>query len=210
MGSMKNKAMEAEAQADYETRVSVKMMEVEKREDKPTRLVGYAAVFNQATELYPGYFERIANGAFTRTLKEGADVRALVDHDPSKIIGRSTADPATLDLEENAKGLKVSITPPDTQVGRDIVESVSRGDVDQMSFAFRTVAYEWEEKGDTATRTLTDVDLFDVSIVTYPAYPQTSVAVRCLERQRAGNPPKPTHDYSDVEARIDALRKRAR
>jgi HK97 family phage prohead protease len=144
-------------------------------------LDGYAAVFNKVAEIWPGYREKIAHGAFTRTLAEGADVRALVDHDPSRILGRNTA--GTLTLEENNKGLKVRIAPANTTAGRDIVESVRRGDVTQMSFAFLPIVEEFEEHKDGSyTRTLKDVDLFDVSIVTYPAYPQTSIAVRSLER----------------------------
>jgi HK97 family phage prohead protease len=129
--------------------------------------------------------EKIAPGAFSRTLAEKADVRALVDHDPSKIIGRTKS--RTLKLDENSKGLKVEIKPADTQAGRDILKSVERGDVDQMSFGFRTVKDEWEDHKDgTATRTLVDVDLFDVSPVTFPAYADTTIAARSLELRRQG------------------------
>jgi len=148
------------------------------------KLAGYAALFNNTTEIVPGFNERIAKGAFARALSEKQDVRALVDHQSEKIIGRTTA--GTLDLAENSKGLKTVIRPPDTQVGRDIVTSVGRGDVDQMSFAFRVVKESWEDHKDgTSTRTLEDVDLFDVSVVTYPAYPDTSVAVRSYEQRKA-------------------------
>lgn len=220
MGAMKNRAMEAEAAADYEVRVLPKAWEIEERADKPPVLRGYAAVFNKTIELFRGYFERVAPGAFTRTLEEGADVRALVDHDPSKILGRSTADPPTLILAEDKKGLRVEIAPPDTQVGRDIVESVRRGDVDQMSFGFRVVKEEMEDKDGITTRTLTDVELYDVSAVTYPAYPQTSIAVRSFDEWRskhpkASRPPPPPKepdnepdaiDYSDVEQQINKVR----
>lgn len=145
-------------------------------EDKPV-LVGYAALFNKPAELWPDFIEKIAPGAFARTLREGADVRALVDHDSSQILGRNKA--GTLSLEENTKGLKVRIEPPDTTVGRDIVTNIRAGNVDQMSFAFRTVAVTYEEKKDgTVISTLEDVDLFDVSVVTYPAYKDTKVDVR--------------------------------
>lgn len=234
MGQMKNKAMEAEAERDAivpcvgdscgggcgartcqrETRIVAESLEIETRDDSPPRLRGYAAVFNKTTELWPGYLERIAPGAFTRTLKEGADVRALVNHNPDMIIGRSVADPPTLEMSEDAKGLKVSILPPDTQVGRDIVTSIERGDVSQMSFAFRTVKEEIEDKDGVVTRTLVDADLFDVSPVTYPAYPQTSVAVRSLEQWRTDHPvaaptsesKKPEIDYSAEEKLIDSRR----
>jgi HK97 family phage prohead protease len=153
--------------------------------DKPTKLTGYAALFNRETELFPGLREKIAPGAFARTLAEKADVRALVDHDPSKILGRTKA--GTLKLLQNSKGLRVEIKPGDTQAGRDILESIDRGDVDQMSFGFRMVKESWEDHKDgTATRTLEDVDLFDVSAVTFPAYADTTIAARSLEMRKKG------------------------
>ena len=144
-------------------------------------LTGYAALFNRETELFPGFRERIAPGAFARSLKENADVRALVDHDSSRILGRTKA--GTLDLTENRKGLKVVITPPETQVGQDVVTNIRAGNLDQMSFGFRAKkdSFEQSKDGLTVTRTLKDVDLIDVSIVTFPAYSDTSVAVRSME-----------------------------
>jgi len=179
---------------------------VEVREDgekQPSKLVGYAALFDKPTELFPGLTERVAPGAFTRTLEEGADVRALVDHDPSKIIGRTKS--GTLALQENRKGLKVAIDAADTQAGRDILESVARGDVDQMSFGFRVVKESWEDlKDGSSVRTLEDVDLFDVSAVTFPAYPDTKIAARSLElRKRGGAKPQ-----APSAPKMDALKKR--
>jgi HK97 family phage prohead protease len=151
--------------------------------DQGTAIEGYAAVFNRDSEPLGGFVERIQPGAFRRTLAEGADVRALIDHDPSRIIGRRKA--GTLEVREDPHGLKVSIKPPDTTAGRDLVASIRRGDVDQMSFGFRAVRDEWEERSDGMTqRTLVDVDLFDISAVTFPAYPDTEIAVRSLERWR--------------------------
>ena len=145
-------------------------------------LRGYAALFNKETELFPGFRERIAPGAFARSLKENADVRALVDHDSSRILGRTKA--GTLDLTENSKGLKVAIRPPETQVGQDVVTNIRAGNLDGMSIGFivREESFKDSKDGLTVTRTLEDVDLVDVSVVTYPAYPDTSVAVRSLER----------------------------
>lgn len=150
-----------------------------------TTIEGYAAVFNSESEpldIFGGVFvERIAPGAFKRSLSDGADVRALVDHDPSRIIGRRKA--GTLEVREDPRGLKVSIKPPDTSAGRDLVASIRRGDVDQMSFGFRTIKDQWEEKEDgTTERTLLDVDLLDVSAVTFPAYADTTIAVRSMQR----------------------------
>src|SRR5262245_2558056 len=99
-------------------------------------IVGYAAVFESLSEDLGGFRERIRPDAFTRSLQEGADVRALVDHDPSRVLGRNKA--GTLRLRTDTRGLLVEIDPPNTTAGRDIVESIRRGDVDGMSFAFRT------------------------------------------------------------------------
>jgi HK97 family phage prohead protease len=142
-------------------------------------IAGYAAVFDSLSEDFGGWRERIKVGAFTRSLREGADVRALVDHDPSKILGRNLA--GTLRIKPNGKGLYVEIDAPDTSIGRDIQKSIKRGDVNGMSFAFidRSNPEEnWHMEDGVAIRELLDVDLRDVSVVTYPAYPQTDVAVR--------------------------------
>lgn len=147
------------------------------------KIDGYAAVFNQLSENLGGFREKIDPHAFDETLANGDDVRGLVDHDPSRILGRIKA--GTLHLNTDAVGLHYVIDPPDTQTGRDILESLKRGDVDQSSFAFRTLDDNWEFKKNadghtTATRTLLRVKLYDVSVVTYPAYPQTKVGVRSL------------------------------
>lgn len=148
------------------------------------RLVGYAALFNKSTELFPGLRETVAPGAFTRTLEEGADVKALFNHNPDIVLGRNKA--GTLTLEENTKGLKVNIQPPDTETGRGVVESVRRGDVSQMSFAFEVVEVTEKDVGDGWwERTLVDVELSDVSLVTYPAYPDTTIAARSWEERKA-------------------------
>lgn len=142
------------------------------------KIRGYAAVFNQESELLGGFRETIAPGAFKKTLKE-ADVRALFNHDPNFVLGRTSA--GTLALREDKNGLYMEIDAPDTQQGRDVMTLIERGDVDQASFAFRVVKDTWtNEEGQTPTRTLDEVQLFDVSPVTYPAYTQTSVAVRSM------------------------------
>ncbi len=147
------------------------------------KIVGYPAVFNKLSENLGGFREKIAPGTFTTTLDKGDDVRALVDHDPSKVLGRNTA--GTLSLEQNTKGLKATIKPADTQAGRDIIVSLERGDIDGMSFGFRTITDKWETIDGEEIRTLEEVQLFDVSVVTYPAYPDTSVALRSMEKVKA-------------------------
>lgn len=169
----------------YDREDGVKLGQPELREDQPfPKISGYAAVFNVLSlPLFFGVREKIRPGAFTRALKEGQDVRGLVDHKPSMILGRTKA--GTLRLREDDHGLHYEIDPPDTTVGRDVIVSLRRKDVDQSSFAFRVKEEEYnikkEDNGDkTVIRELIDVDLFDVSVVTYPAYPQTSVSVRNL------------------------------
>lgn len=140
---------------------------------------GYAAVFNSLSEDIFGFKERVMPGAFKRTLGEGADVRALINHDPSLILGRSKSN--TLSLEEDDKGLKFRCEMPNTSYAADLMESINRGDVSQCSFGFITRQQTWiENKEDLTIRELNDVDLFDVSVVTYPAYSDTSVKSRSL------------------------------
>lgn len=144
--------------------------------DELPNIVGYAAVFDVLSVPMWGFREKIAPGAFTKSLASVPDVRALVDHMSEKILGRTKS--GTLALEENKKGLKATITPPDTTLGRDTVESIRRGDLGEMSFAFRTISDKVEIISEEEIRTLLELDLVDVSVVTYPAYQQTSVAVR--------------------------------
>jgi HK97 family phage prohead protease len=143
------------------------------------KLVGYAAKFspNRSQDL-GGFLEQIDPKAFTRSLAQGADVRALINHDQNLILGRSTS--GTLNLLVDSEGLLVEITPPDTSYARDLMVSMSRGDVTQMSFAFVTKKDAWDKEGDKNIRTLLDVDLHDVSAVTYPAYLNTEIGLRSL------------------------------
>jgi hypothetical protein len=152
--------------------------------DSSPHMRGYAAVFNSLSEPLGQWGapirEKIRPGAFARTLKQ-ADIRALLNHDPNYVLGRNKV--GTLSLAEDARGLAVDIQPPDTQWARDLTASMKRGDIDQMSFGFQIVKDEWEKGKDasgaeTVTRTLVEVKLFDVSVVTFPAYPSTSAGVR--------------------------------
>lgn len=169
-----------------EIRCCVRPLEVRQEEKQRPRLVGYAAMFNLPSVDLGGFVEIVRPGAFTRTLAEGADVRALIDHDSSLIIGRNKAK--TLSLAEDDTGLRVEIIPPDTQAGRDVVENVRLGNLDGMSFAFETRVQRWSDLATPVLRELLDVDLWDVSVVAYPAYPQTDVALRSLEAWRQAQP----------------------
>jgi len=149
----------------------------EVRADGNKRIIkGYAAVFGALSDDLGGFVERIAPSAFSRCLSLNADVRCLVDHEPSKILGRSTA--GTLRLSQDSTGLAIECDMPDTTLGNDTLESIRRGDLNQMSFGFICVDEDWSALPDgTKLRTVSDADLFDVSVVTYPADKSSSVGV---------------------------------
>jgi HK97 family phage prohead protease len=142
------------------------------------RIVGYAAKYDLSSEDLGGFREFVRPGAFQRSLDSAPDVRALIDHNPSLILGRTVS--GTLRLESDAIGLKVTIDPPDTQYAADLMAVMARGDVSQMSFAFTTSEDAWDLVDGQRVRSLLAVELHDVSVVTYPAYPDTTVAVRSL------------------------------
>jgi HK97 family phage prohead protease len=137
---------------------------------------GYAIVFNVKSEDLGGFREIIMPEAVARTLREGLDVRALVDHDSSKVIGRTSA--GTLALTVDRHGLKVSIDPPKTSIARDLVESVRRGDISGMSFSFRTLDDQWRMEDGLPIREVTDMRIREVSVVTFPAYSATEISAR--------------------------------
>lgn len=165
-----------------ETRVSAEF----RMELSGQKIVGYAAKFapNRSQDL-GGFIEQIDPKAFTRSLKANADVRALIDHNPSLILGRTLS--GTLQLSTDSTGLLVEITPPDTSYSRDLMVSLERGDVTQMSFAFITKQDSWNKEDSLNIRTLLDVDLHDVSAVTYPAYLNTEIGLRSLQEHVANN-----------------------
>ena len=157
-------------------------------------LRGTAAAFNQPTRLGEGWHEVIAPGAFTRSLQRQDDVRALVNHDPNLILGRTKS--GTLKLSESARGLDFLVTLPDTATGRDTWTLVKRGDWDMCSFAFQVDGSDgddWQDdwtctdsdccRKSTPLRTLRNLRLFDISpVVTYPAYVKgTSVSGFAVE-----------------------------
>lgn len=149
--------------------------------DGKVTVAGYAAVFGEAADI-GGYFrEVIARGAFTNTLRT-ADVRAYFDHDRGRVLGRTSS--GTLRLAEDQKGLAVEIDLPDTSDGRDVKALIERGDISGMSFGFSVLKQEWDETVDPPTRTILEVELREVSIVSEPAYDGTSIALRSLDEAR--------------------------
>jgi len=153
---------------------TVQDVEARQAEDGTMRLRGYAAVFNDASVPLP-FKETIAPGAFRKTLSETPDVRLLINHEGLPLARTKNG---TLTLSEDDRGLFMDAEIADTSEGRDLYKLVERGDVDQMSFAFRVIRQKWNE--DRSVRTLTEVSLADgdVSVVTYPAYPTTTVEAR--------------------------------
>jgi HK97 family phage prohead protease len=139
---------------------------------------GYAAVFNQVAEIWPGFREVVRPGAFARAIEEGADVRALWNHDPNYVLGRRGS--GTLSIQEDEHGLRYVVKPPKAQWAEGVQETIGRGDVNQSSFAFVVRLERWTQDVENgfSLRELLDVDLIDVSPVTYPAYEGTSVGLR--------------------------------
>lgn len=170
------------AEADLRSKMAKKIerrtytvRDIEARADGDgMRLAGYAAVFNDASVPLP-FKESIAPGAFRKTLSETPDVRMLINHQGLPVCRTKNR---TLKLEEDDRGLRFEADLADTQEGRDIYELVKRGDVDQMSFAFRVIRQKWND--DRTRRVLSEVSLADgdISVVTYPAYPTTTVEAR--------------------------------
>jgi len=142
---------------------------------------GHAAVFDSWSEMLGGIFpfkEKVRKGAFSQTIEKD-DIRALFNHDPNYVLGRNKA--GTLELKEDETGLYVRIIPPDTQAARDLITSIERGDINQMSFGFMVEEEKWDTVDGVDVRELRRVRLFDVSPVTFPAYPSTDVGVRAME-----------------------------
>lgn len=149
---------------------------------------GYFSVFNSVYELWPGASESVAPGAFGSSL--GEDVRALVDHETRLVLGRNKA--GTLELREDSHGLwgKIRINTDDTDA-MNLYNRVKRGDVDQCSFGFEIVKEDTDVREDGSVHwTIREVRLYEVSVVTFPAYEETSVAAR-------------KKDYETIRARED-------
>lgn len=169
----KKKSSETEIERRF---IPQSMLRLQRADDKPDTLVGYAAVFNKLSEpLFMNVRERIEPGAFKKSIKKD-DIRALVDHDSSMLLARNKS--GTLKLKEDNTGLHTIIDLPETQLARDISQLIERGDLSGMSFGFRTVSDSWETVDEQEIRILKEVKLFDVSVVTFPAYPDTTIVVR--------------------------------
>ena len=153
------------------------MSEFQTRSDEAGDLYisGYFAVFNSNYELWPGATESIGDTAFDEALSD--DIRCLIDHETRLVLGRNKA--GTLTLKVDSRGLwgEVKINPKD-QDAMNLYERVKRGDVDQCSFGFDILEEDFEDRGDSVHWTILKVRLYEVSVVTFPAYTDTSVSAR--------------------------------
>lgn len=166
-----------------EKRVLTQPIEIRAAEDGTRTVRGYASVFDIDSENLGGFIERIAPGAFDQA--DMSDVRALFNHDDNKVLARSSS--GTLRLGVDDRGLFYEFDLPNTSYARDLAELMDRGDVDQSSFGFtiHKDGEEWDWNREPARRTITKIDrLFDVSVVTYPAYPDATVALRTLDQKK--------------------------
>jgi HK97 family phage prohead protease len=134
--------------------------------------------------------EKFRAGAFSRALATGADVRALVGHDRTIVLGRNTA--GTMRLSDDADALRFEIDPPDTAIGEHYRVSAERGDMRGVSIKFYKVADIWTGAGEATTREVTEADLEEISLTAFPAYGDTEAATRSLdEHAQAVNRPDP-------------------
>jgi len=155
-----------------ERRIAYTTLDLRQAQDGTT-LYGYAAVFDSPSEPMP-FVEYVKRGAFQKTIKDGADVRLLIDHEGVPLARTKSG---TLRLSEDERGLAVEadLDPMNPDAAR-IISAMKRGDLSQMSFAFRTIKDSWSD--DRSVRELREVQLFDVSVVTFPAYEETVAEIR--------------------------------
>lgn len=168
--------------SEFEKRIA-QQVELRADESGTKTLTGYAAVFHSPADI-GGYFtEQIAPGAFAETIK--GDVRCLFNHQSENVLGRTKS--GTLRLWEDGKGLRFEVDLPDTVLGKDVGTLVKRGDVSGCSFNFRATKQSWDDTVDPPLRTLERLEIDEVSIVTFPAYSDTTVGIRSLDQWRSGS-----------------------
>ena len=151
---------------------------IEKREDGKEVVIGYGSVFNSRSENLGGFYEYIDPNAITNETIKNSDVRALINHDPNLILARSKNGEGNLKLSIDERGLRYEYEMPDLSYARDLSINLKNGNISQSSFAFTIASNgeKWDtDKEGRDIRTITKIDrLFDISSVTYPAYPDAS------------------------------------
>ncbi len=172
--------------SDKEMRASAEKIEIRNEPGEKIRVSGYAAVFGEEANIGGMFTEVIERGAFSRALERSDDVVFLVNH---KGLPLARTRSGTLKLTEDERGLymETELDGSDPDV-RSIVPKMKRGDLDKMSFGFIPTRDEWDDKGDKPKRTIKDLQLHDVAIVTKPAYQGTEIGLRSLNQFRATQP----------------------
>lgn len=166
--------MNEDSRTSYQIRSSAQKFET-READGNLYISGYFAVFNSEYDIFQGASERVDPGAFDETLS--GDIRCLIDHETRLVLGRTKS--GTLILKVDSRGLwgEAKINPNDTDA-MNLYERVKRGDVDQCSFGFDILDEEFEDLGDKVRWTIKKVKLYEVSVVTFPAYEETGVTAR--------------------------------
>lgn len=153
-------------------------------EEEPSMISGYASVFNSKASIGDYFQEVITPGAFARSIAENSDVRALFNHNWDNVLGRTKN--GTLRLTEDERGLKFEVDLPNTTVARDLAESLKRGDINQCSFGFIPTEESFDYSVEPVLRTISEVELYEISVVSIPAYEDTEVSlVRSKEIDKA-------------------------
>lgn len=202
-----------------ERRTITESVKLEAREDKAPVIQGYAALFDVEANIGGWFMESIARGAFKSSLESNQRVVSLFNHDPNYVLGSTSG--GTLRVTEDEKGLWMECEPPDTQVGRDVVEYIRRGDVQGQSFMFEIRKQEWtfaKDSSEMDRRIITEIVLHECGPVLFPAYSETSVGLRSAEEsyklarsewEKAKEPDAPiviTYDPSIFELKVRCLR----
>ena len=163
-------------QNEIERRVWTPKFEVREAEGGKRTIVGLVVPYEHLSEDMGGWFERFKRGAFSESLTRGDEIVALVGHDMAKILGRRSAETAR--FTDSDAGVTAEIDLPDTSYANDALASIKRGDLKGMSVGFYQAETEWLDTPDGMIRIVTRATIFDASVVAWPAYPDTSVAVR--------------------------------
>lgn len=160
--------------AKYQTR-SLSGLQTRETENDQMIIGGYFVVFNTWTELWDGYYEQVSPKAFENV--DLTDIRALINHNDGLVLGRTKSNTLTLRVDDKGLYGEIKVNPND-QDAVNLYERVKRGDVDQCSFGFQITEEEWEDTAEGYRSTITGIKLFEVSVVTFPAYEDTSVSAR--------------------------------
>lgn len=163
------------------------------------KLVGYVVPWNSRSQLIWGeFYEVFAPYAFKDSLATGSDVRALYEHDYRGLLGRTTS--RTLQLSEDNTGLHFELDPPETQMGRDLLALVGRGDISGMSFGFRATKETWDFKQDPCVRTVTAAELLEITFTATPAYTESDVEIarRSMQQARQQGQPNTARQWAEL------------